>query len=160
VNTLVLESLPLLSDLKPRLRFIHQTGEADLERVRQGHLVQGYTSRVEKFIYDMPAAYREASLLVCRAGSSTLSEIAAVGRASILIPFPYAADDHQDKNARIFEKAGAALVLPQFQSRAADLALAIRSLASRPDQVQRMEASARELHRPGCAETIVGALGG
>jgi UDP-N-acetylglucosamine--N-acetylmuramyl-(pentapeptide) pyrophosphoryl-undecaprenol N-acetylglucosamine transferase len=160
VNTLVLESLPLLLDLKPRLRFIHQTGEADFERVRQGHLDQGYMSRVEKFIFDMPGAYCEASLLVCRAGSSTLSEIAAVGRASILIPFPYASDDHQDKNARIFENAGAALILPQFQSRAADLAAAIRSLVSRPDQVQRMETSARGLHRPGCAETIVGALGG
>ncbi|MGZ3709420.1 MAG: undecaprenyldiphospho-muramoylpentapeptide beta-N-acetylglucosaminyltransferase, partial [Bdellovibrionota bacterium] len=122
MNSLVLEALPLLSDLKSRLRFIHQTGEKDYERVAAGHLAAGYTSRVEKFIYDMPECYAQASLLICRSGSGTMSELAAVGRAAILVPFPFASDNHQEANARVFSDAGAAWLLRQQEAKGEDLA--------------------------------------
>ena len=89
MNTLVLEALPYLKPLYPHLRFIHQTGEKDFERVKKAHADAGTNARVEKFIYEMAATYESASLLICRAGASTLAEIATVGRADdFSAPFP------------------------------------------------------------------------
>ena len=101
INTLVIEAFRICGSQGPAA-LIHQTGEKDFERVKAAHEKAGTGARVEKFIHDMPDAYREASLLICRSGSSTLSEIAAVGRAAVLVPFPFASDNHQEKNARVF----------------------------------------------------------
>lgn len=158
INTLVLDSLAELGDLKGRLRFIHQTGEKDWQRVVDGYEKAGFTARVEKFIYDMPSAYAEASLLICRAGSSTLAEVAAVGRASVLIPFPYASDNHQEKNARIFVDAGAARLLVQFQSKGSDLARIIREMVEKPSQLEAMEKSAGTFYKPDAAKDVVSIL--
>lgn len=111
INTMVLDALPFLKD--QGIHFIHQTGVNDYERVTQGYARAGIQARVEKFIDDMGSCYAQASLVICRAGASTLSELASVGRAAIFIPLPTAADNHQEKNSRIFESAGAAIVVPQ-----------------------------------------------
>ena len=158
INSLVLDALPFLEDLKCKLRFIHQTGEKDYERVAEGHRHAGTVARVEKFIYDMPTAYGEASLVICRAGSSTLSELSAVGRAAILIPFPYASDNHQEKNARIFTDAGAARLLVQFQTKGSDLALQIRGMIADPLLLQNMEESVRGFFHADAAGTLVNEL--
>lgn len=158
INTMVLDALPLLEDLKPRLRFIHQTGEQDYQRVLEGHRKAGTQARVEKFIYEMPEAYAEASLIVCRAGSSTLSELAAVKRAAVLVPFPYASDNHQEKNARIFADAGAAHVLVQFESKGEDLARLIRRMVTDPGEIARMESAVHRFYRPDSALDIVRSL--
>lgn len=155
INTLVLEALPHLKDLLPRLRFIHQTGDRDFERVQRGHQAAGSVAEVEKFVYDMPKAYSRASLLICRAGSGTLSEIAAVHRASVLVPFPYASDNHQEKNARIFVDAGAALLLTQAKARGEDLARIVRELVADPGRLAAMEAAASRFHRPDAAADVV-----
>lgn len=158
VNTLVLESLGHLGSLRNRIRWIHQTGEKDFERVQSGHQNAKTQANVQKFIYEMPASYAEASLLICRAGSSTLAEVAAVGRAAILIPFPNASDDHQQKNAEIFARAGAALVLKQVQSQGADLAAMIRELIENPKRLDGMENAVRQFYRPHAARETVQAL--
>jgi UDP-N-acetylglucosamine--N-acetylmuramyl-(pentapeptide) pyrophosphoryl-undecaprenol N-acetylglucosamine transferase len=158
INTLVLDSLPHLADALPRLRFIHQTGEADHARVLAGHQKAGSQARVEKFIHDMKTAYSEASLLVCRAGSSTLSEIAAVGRAAVLVPLPTAADNHQEKNARVFTDTGAAFLLPQRVSRGEDLARLIRQALADTKAIARMEESVTRFDRPNAARDIVQTL--
>jgi len=158
INTLVLECLPLLKDRLPRLRFIHQTGEKDYERVKKGYEAEGVNARVEKFIYDMPEVYQQASLLVCRAGSSTLSEIAAVGRASVLVPFPFASDNHQEVNARIFTDAGAAFLLIQSQSKGEDLAKIIRTLMDQPQKRAELEQQVRKFYKPDSAGQIQRAL--
>lgn len=158
VNTLVIEALQYLADLRGRILLVHQTGEVDHERVREAHAKAGSGARVERFIHDMAAEYRNASLLVCRAGSGTLSEIAAAGRASVLIPFPHASDNHQEKNARLFEQAGAAKVLVQGRATGADLAALIRAFLGDPSTIPAMEAAARSLHRPDAAERIASAL--
>ena len=111
INTMILESLPFLKN--ENIHFIHQTGVKDFERVQAGYVREGVQARIEKFIDDMPACYQQASLIVARAGASTLAELASVGRAAIFIPLPTAADNHQEKNARIFEEAEAAWVIPQ-----------------------------------------------
>ena len=111
INTMILESLPFLKN--ENIHFIHQTGVKDFERVQAGYVREGVQARIEKFIDDMPACYQQASLIVARAGASTLAELASVGRAASFIPLPTAADTHQEKNARIFEEAEAAWVIPQ-----------------------------------------------
>jgi UDP-N-acetylglucosamine--N-acetylmuramyl-(pentapeptide) pyrophosphoryl-undecaprenol N-acetylglucosamine transferase len=161
INSLVIgaiEAFQRQGGASATIRWIHQTGEKDYARVLEAHTRLGTGARVEKFIHDMPACYREASLLICRAGSSTLSEIAAVGRAAILVPFPQASDDHQRRNAELFVARGAARLLPQLTSRGEDLAAEIRQFIENPAELAALERAVRELHRPGSAEEAVRVL--
>ncbi len=159
INTLVLDSLPILADLRGRVRWIHQTGEKDFDRVMNGHRDAGWSdSRVEKFIDDMPACYAQASLLVCRAGSSTLAEIAAVGRAAVLVPYPFASDNHQEKNARIFTDAGAARILIQGKATGRELADLIRSAVENPAGIDLIEKNALKFHRENSAGLLASML--
>jgi UDP-N-acetylglucosamine--N-acetylmuramyl-(pentapeptide) pyrophosphoryl-undecaprenol N-acetylglucosamine transferase len=158
INSLLIDALPHLGDLKSKLRFVHQTGERDYVRVKKAHEAAGTGARVEKFVYDMPEVYRQSSLLICRAGSSTLSEIATVGRAAILVPFPQAADNHQEKNARVFSDAGAALLMLQDKSKGEDLARLIRELVENPTKIDQMEKSVTAFYRPKAASDIVAEL--
>lgn len=160
INTLVIEALPYLNDMTGSLRFIHQTGEKDHDRVKAGYEKYGIQARIEKFIYDMPATYSESSLLICRSGSSTLAEIAAVGRASILIPLPTAADNHQEHNARTFVEAGAAFLLSQNVAKGNDLAALIREALTHPEQVSAMEKAVTQFFRPNAAKDGVQGLMG
>ena len=158
INTLVLDALPRLGAALKDIRFIHQTGVSDFERVRDAHQSQGTQARVEKFIYDMPVAYAQASLLICRAGSSTLAELAAVGRASILVPFPQAADNHQEVTARVFTDRGAALLLLQHKSTGKDLADLISALIADTGRIDAMELEISKLYQPRSADMIAQTL--
>ncbi len=158
INTLILDSFEYLVDLLPKLRFIHQAGERDFERVASGYAKAGIPARVEKFIYDMPECYRAASLVVCRAGSSTLAELAAVRRAAILIPFPFAADNHQEKNARLFVDQGAAELLIQGKSSGKELAAKIRAHFLDPAVVANLENGVAKFHAGNAPGRIVSLL--
>lgn len=158
MNTLVLDALPHLKDLYPRLRWIHQTGEIDYERVARAHREAGTGAAVERFIYDMLGAYTQASLLICRAGASTIFEVATVGRAAVFVPLPTAADNHQEKNAQALVSAGGALLMPQKTSRGEDLARLIRELVADPARVSAMEQAVTGFSRPATAEAIVSGL--
>jgi len=158
INNLMLESVALLKELYPTLRVIHQTGERDFERVREAYSKLEFPStqlRVEKFIYDMPEAYAQATILVCRSGSSTLSEVAAVGRAAVLVPFPFASDNHQQKNAEVFMNAGAAWMMIQSQTKAGDLTELVRRLAQAPAELQAKEKAVTAFYKPDAAQQIV-----
>ncbi len=139
INTLVLDAFAHLQDLLPKLEWIHQTGERDFERVVEGYRKAGVTGRVEKFIHDMPECYQAASLVICRAGSSTLAELAAVRRAGILVPFPHASDNHQELNAHLFVNQGAADLLIQSKASGEDLARKIRAYVEEPARLVAME---------------------
>lgn len=164
INTLVIEALPFLKDAP--IQFIHQTGEKDFERVFQAYHqifheishTAGISARIEKFIYEMSEAYAKAALVICRSGSSSLSELAAVGRAAILIPFPLAANDHQYFNAKMFADAKAALLLPQTTTKGEELATQILKLMNDPDELDRMATAAKTLFHPNAARDIVKAL--
>ena len=108
INRFVGEALDGLGHMKDRLRFIHQAGEKERESVATAYREKGFTAEVSPFIIDMAAAYRAADLLICRAGATSIAEITAGGKAAILIPFPFAVNDHQTKNAEILAQAGAA----------------------------------------------------
>lgn len=155
INSIVLEALPALRDLLSHVRFIHQTGEVDYERVAKGHAELGTSARVEKFIHEMPHAYAESSLVICRAGASTLAEIAAVGRASVLVPLPTASDNHQEKNARVFSDADAAFLLKQGAGAGEHLARLIRQLMMQPERLSQMERAVTAFCRPDAAREIV-----
>jgi UDP-N-acetylglucosamine--N-acetylmuramyl-(pentapeptide) pyrophosphoryl-undecaprenol N-acetylglucosamine transferase len=158
INTLMIQALPFLNDLKDQIRIIHQTGERDYSRVLEAYQNGGLISRIEKFIDDMPSAYRESSLLICRAGASTLAEIAAVGRASLLIPLPTAADNHQEENAQVFVRADAAILMNQNHSTGKDLARTIRELIQNPKRLDQMERQVTQFYRPHAAQDVVNGL--
>ncbi len=111
---------------------------------------------VRDFIDDMAAEYGRADLVVARAGATTVAELTAVGRPAILIPYPFAADNHQERNARALADAGAALVLRQDDLDGKKLAAAIRELLDDRDRLGRMQSAMRSLARPDAAAEIVG----
>jgi UDP-N-acetylglucosamine--N-acetylmuramyl-(pentapeptide) pyrophosphoryl-undecaprenol N-acetylglucosamine transferase len=133
---------------------VHQTGSADVERVRSAYAAAGVPATVLAYIDDMPAAYRAAALVVARAGGTTLSELALFGLPSILIPYPHHEDYHQMKNARIFADVGAALIIEEKSSSPADLASAVTKCLSDSSELQAMRKAARSLGRPEAAETV------
>jgi UDP-N-acetylglucosamine--N-acetylmuramyl-(pentapeptide) pyrophosphoryl-undecaprenol N-acetylglucosamine transferase len=143
-----------LRDILPSLQFVHQTGEKDFARVRSGYEKFPTAARVEPFIYDMPECYQRASLVICRAGSSTLAELAAVRRASVLIPFPFASDNHQEKNARVFAERGAACLLLQREAKGEDLAKIIRDFCENSAKLAAMEDSIAKFYKPLAAQDI------
>jgi UDP-N-acetylglucosamine--N-acetylmuramyl-(pentapeptide) pyrophosphoryl-undecaprenol N-acetylglucosamine transferase len=153
LNDAVLEALPLLKAFKGRLHFIHQTGTQDETRVREEYAASGFSAEVSRFIDDMASAFRRADVVVARSGSSVL-EVAAAGRPSILVPYPYAADDHQRLNARVLEKAGAAVVIPESGLTGDRLAGEIEHLLSDRGLLQSMSRGALTLRRDQAARTI------
>ena len=159
INSLVLDALPFLKG--HAIEFIHQTGVSDYERVVAGYAREGIaTARIEKFIDDMGACYARASLVVCRAGASSMSELASVGRAAIFIPLPTAADNHQEKNARIFEQDQAALVVPQGSMTGAQFAERILALKRSPEAIHAIEDRVSRFYRSDSAARIVADLRG
>jgi UDP-N-acetylglucosamine--N-acetylmuramyl-(pentapeptide) pyrophosphoryl-undecaprenol N-acetylglucosamine transferase len=161
VNELFVEAMALLAAerrLPAGLRLVHQTGQDDRDPVEERYRRAGIDAEVRAFIDDMASAYRAADLVVGRAGATTIAEITALGRASLLIPFPHAADDHQTVNARALEQAGAARVYAQRSLTPRALADALAELAADPAARARMAAAARALGRPDAAREIADAL--
>jgi UDP-N-acetylglucosamine--N-acetylmuramyl-(pentapeptide) pyrophosphoryl-undecaprenol N-acetylglucosamine transferase len=153
VNDAVIAALPRLAASGWSWR--HQTGAADRDRVAAAYGHAGIDgARVEAFLDDMPEALAAADLVICRAGASTLAELACAGRAAILIPFPQAAHDHQRHNARGFEAAGAARVLEQRNLDGGRLATEAQALLADPGRIAAMSTAARTLARPDAAARI------
>jgi len=169
LNTLMLEALPHLGELRSQMEIVHQTGSADLERVKAAYAAAGVTAaEIVPFVDDMSGAYARASLVLCRAGATTVAELTICKKASILVPFPYATDDHQAVNAAALVEAGAALMFRESELTGERLAGELRRLAATPEALQRMERAAGHLGRPEaarelvdvCAELIAGPSGG
>jgi len=155
LNVAMVEAAPQLAARGSHLRLVHQTGERDLEMVRAAYGKAGLQADVEPFLYDMGRRLGSADLIVSRAGASTLAEIAAAGRAAILIPLPTATDDHQRRNAEAVAASGGADVLLQTDLTGAVLAGRILALAGDRARRARMAAAARALARPDAAKVIV-----
>jgi len=138
-----------------RLRLTHQTGERDVEMVRAAYRQAGLRAEVEPYLYDMGPRLAVADLIVCRAGATTLAELAAAGKPAILVPLPTATDDHQRRNAEAVAAAGAAEVLVQAEMTGQVLAQRILALAADRAARVRMAKAARALARPDAARVIV-----
>jgi UDP-N-acetylglucosamine--N-acetylmuramyl-(pentapeptide) pyrophosphoryl-undecaprenol N-acetylglucosamine transferase len=158
VNELVFEAMKLLTAVGQSPRLVHQTGEKDREDFARRYAEAGISADVRAFIDDMGAAYRGAAVVVARAGASTLAELTMIGKPAILIPFPFAADDHQTVNARELADAGAAYLLPQASTSPTELAEAMRGLLEDRDTRRAMSAASRALGRPQAHVEIADAI--
>ena len=155
VNQAVMGALPHLSGLRDKLLVTHQTGENDLAEVRQAYEREGFQAEVLPFIDDMAGAYMDASLVVCRAGATTIAEVTACGKACIFIPYPHAVDDHQRQNAEALLKKGAGFMLLERELTGESLARMIVELMEAPDRITLAGESARSLARLDAAKVIV-----
>lgn len=153
INTATVDAAPCL--LSAGVRLIHQTGPADLDRIRDAYAKRGHSVRAEAFIHDVVSAYREADLVVCRAGATTLAELTVCGRAAVLIPFPYATHDHQTRNAQAMVRAGAAELMLESEMTGARLAERVLAILADSSRLERMRRASRQLGRPRAAEEIV-----
>jgi UDP-N-acetylglucosamine--N-acetylmuramyl-(pentapeptide) pyrophosphoryl-undecaprenol N-acetylglucosamine transferase len=132
----------------------HQAGPAQLEAARAAYAAAGVQGRVVGFVEEMAEAYAWADLVLCRAGAMTLAELWAVGLGAILVPFPFAVDDHQTRNARHAADRGAALLVPQSELTPARLADLLLDLAEDRARVLAMARAARALAVPDAAERV------
>jgi len=149
------ERMPLaLARLAQRPQVRHQCGAKFADAARAAYAQAGVDASVEPFIDDMAAAYAWADLVVCRAGALTLAELAAAGAGSVLVPFPFAVDDHQTANARAWVNAGAALLLPEPETSAERLAALLGELLGDRARLLSMAQAARTLAKPDAAARI------
>jgi len=155
INLAMVEAALLLARLGHLFLITHQTGDRDLPVVKDGYAASGLEARVEAFLYGMAHEMSQADLIVSRAGATTLSELAAIGRPAILVPFPGATDDHQRRNANVLAAAGAAVVIDQAELTGSRLADEIAALAQDGRRRRRMAAAMRSFARPDAAERIV-----
>ncbi|MBF5044413.1 undecaprenyldiphospho-muramoylpentapeptide beta-N-acetylglucosaminyltransferase [Aggregicoccus sp. 17bor-14] len=154
LNARMIEALDSLGDLKEQISFVHQTGKKDVEAVREGYAARGFKAQVSEFIEDMSAAYANAELVVCRAGATTLAELTVCKKASILVPFPHATDNHQEVNAMSLVNVGAAVMMREGELTGEKLAQEIRRLKEHPEQRRQMEKRAGLLGRPEAAKEL------
>jgi len=155
INRAMVEALPHLHAVRDRVTIVHQTGDRDLESVKAAYAASGLEAEVVPFIFDMPRVLRGADLVVSRAGAVTLAELAVCGKPAVLIPLPTAIYQHQDKNARVMERAGAAVVLPQSELGGAALAGQIITLLSDAGRLEAMGRRSLAMGRADSAEAIV-----
>lgn len=156
VNALMVDAAAALRANGVRLTITHQTGKDDRDATAARYRAAGVDGvEVRDFIDDMASEYARADLVIARAGAATVAELAAVGRAAILIPYPTAADNHQEINARALAEAGAAVVLRQRDLDGARLAAAIRALVDDEVRLKRMQSAMKSLGRPDAAGAIV-----
>lgn len=155
INTAVIEGLPPLMKEKPQMTVTHQTGEADHARVVEAYRRAGVTVTATPFLYDMPSAISAADLVVARSGAMTVAELATCGKPAVLVPLPTAIYDHQMKNAKVMEAAGAAVVLPQSELTGSKLTQTIAAILDDPERVKAMGAASLQLRKTDAAEAIV-----
>jgi UDP-N-acetylglucosamine--N-acetylmuramyl-(pentapeptide) pyrophosphoryl-undecaprenol N-acetylglucosamine transferase len=154
INEAMVGAAPILAARVPGLSILHQTGARDLETVRTRYSEVGIDARAEAFLDPVVDAVRDADIVVCRAGATTLAELAAAGRTGVLIPFPAATDDHQRKNALVLANAQAAVLLDQRDLTPEVLAETLTRLLEDPNRLASMRRAVRAFARPDAAELI------
>jgi len=154
INDAMVAAAPHLAASGRLVSITHQTGERDLARVRDGYAAAGLTATIEPFFHDMNHRMRAADLVVARAGASTIAELTVLGRPSVLVPLPTAADDHQRKNARALAAAGAAEMIEESTLTGEALASRLLTLTSDAAALTRMAQAARTLGRPDAAARV------
>ena len=138
-----------------RPEVFHQAGKQHDEVTAERYREAGVEAQVAPFIKDMAQAYGWADLVVCRAGALTVSELAAAGLPSMLVPLPHAIDDHQTHNANYLAREGAAFLMPQATTGAAELAERLNEVLMQPEKLNTMASTARRLAKPDATRTVV-----
>ena len=152
INRALLDALDSLAPVKDRLHIIHQTGQSDEAEVQAGYERKGFSANARAFIYDMVEQYRKASLIICRSGATTLAEVTALGIPSVLVPYPFAAHNHQEHNARALESNGAAQVILDKDVNGEQLAQVILDGIEHPDALRDMGSKSFQMGRRDATE--------
>ena len=152
LNRAARESWPLFRNANFPVQFLLQTGQPEFEALHAAFAASNLYGAVEAFIFDMPFVFAQADLIVCRAGAGAVAELAAAGKPSVLVPFPFATDDHQLRNAQAFESAGAAKLVLDRDLNGAKLFEIVSELAGDREILDHMGEAARRLAHPGAAE--------
>lgn len=151
LNVTVPQALALLAQGE-RPVVTHQAGTAHVAALRETYREAGVDAEIVDFIEDMASRYGEADLVICRAGATTITELAVAGVGSVLVPFPYAADDHQTRNAAYLADRGAALLMPQATLTPQSLAETLRGLTR--TKLLEMACAARAVGKPDAAQKV------
>jgi len=151
LNRAARESWPLFRQADFPVRFVLQTGQAESEALSAAFAESKLCGEVRPFIENMPSAFAQADLVICRSGAGAAAELAAAGKPSVLVPFPFAADDHQLRNAQAFENAGAAKLVLDRELTGAKLFELVTALANDRESLEHMGTAARRLAHPGAA---------
>jgi UDP-N-acetylglucosamine--N-acetylmuramyl-(pentapeptide) pyrophosphoryl-undecaprenol N-acetylglucosamine transferase len=156
INRAVVAALTHLSEWQDKLEIVHQSGQLDYEETVRGYKENNWPNAdVKPFINDMAKAYANATLIVCRAGATTLAELTACGRPAILVPYPHAAAGHQSGNAQALGAKGAAMVLEERDLTAERLGQLVSGLLHDRTSLKSMSAAAKGLARPGAAARLL-----
>jgi UDP-N-acetylglucosamine--N-acetylmuramyl-(pentapeptide) pyrophosphoryl-undecaprenol N-acetylglucosamine transferase len=158
INELMLQSLPLLGSRAPDLQLLHLTGPGDTEKVSRAYAASKLRAVVYPFFAEMELALGAATAAVCRAGASSLAELAAMRVPAALVPYPSAMDNHQFHNARAFEATGAARLLEQKSATPATLVQLLLELIEKPSVHEKMRSALAQWHAPHAAEQIAEAM--
>jgi len=159
INRTLVAAIPRLPGPE-QLKLVHQTGPASRDEVAEGYNAAGRKAEVLAFLDDMETRFAQADLVLCRSGATTAAELTAAGKASVLVPFARAADDHQRGNARALEAAGAARMIEEKDLTPERLAVVVTELLSDPAKLTAMEEAARKLARPDAAARVADLLEG
>ncbi len=155
INQAMIAALNHMQDLKKNIQIIHQSGSKDYEKVTEAYRRQNFNAFVAPFLYHMSEAYSLADIIICRAGATTLAEITAVGRAAVLIPYPFAASGHQEANARKLADMGAAKIILDKELNGDILSKTIRHLFSEKKARMEMQKVSSALGKTDAGEKIV-----
>lgn len=158
VNDRFTQALELIRPMWSRLKITHQAGATDIERLKKFYIDCGLSACVDSFFDNMNDLYASAHLVICRSGAGTLTELALSGRPSILIPYPFAADDHQSANAKVFVDAHAGWMFDQMKFTARELADLLLHLIQNPNELSTAATNASQLAKPNAAREIVDGL--
>src|SRR5262249_17455569 len=148
LNKVLRQSWSVFRHTGTPVRIVHQTGAAEFDSIRNDFARSGLEGEVVPFIADMPGAFADADLVLSRSGAGTVSELAAAGKPAILVPFPFAADDHQTRNAEAMQTAGAARMVADAEMNGEKLIRLVNELSP---ALERMSEAARRLARPDAA---------
>ena len=156
INEKMLDALNYLTDVRDDIHIVHQVGRAeDIERFSAAYRAKGFSAEAYHFIEDMGKAYLTADLVICRAGSTSLAELTVAARPAILIPYPYAADNHQEANARSLADEGAAIMIRNSELTGELLAEQIKKLIEEPLSLASMAEAMRRRAKPEAGRQIV-----
>lgn len=155
INNAVCGAFNYLHDIRDRIQFLHQTGKGDFDTVRETYRKWEFKGTVAAFIHQMPEAYAAADLVISRAGATTLAELTAVGRPAILVPYPFAAGNHQELNAQRLSEMGAARVILDHELDSETLSRNIKELYENTEMRTEMQRSSKSLGKPDAAQKVV-----
>ena len=155
LNQLMIEGAEFLAPIRDHIKIVHMSGSIDQYDLIVAYSKAGIKAKVMRFVEDMGRELRDADLVISRAGAGAVFKMAAAAKPSILIPFPFAADDHQRVNAEYLSGQGAALVFDEKAIGAKQLAETIIDLYSHPEKLKEMSEKAKSVARPNAAKEIV-----